>query len=384
MPATRSSQFSEEEWRETILRYHLRVRAESIKRLASKLEYVGDFPAETPRKLSKLIKHSADVIGQNLSITPADQLKHVNFLLCAIAAHLRFIERSRVAHTPWSMIQATESFLKRQVGDSTHFIIRPQWYCNYSLHGDFVEIYRTEIHALRWFPNSMWDDLIGQLAQEKIYCISFPRIERLNCLLHANWGHELGHIIASKWIQSNFARLWQGEEAQIKNTIEQVIRENPPPVEPLFRETIIRRAVAEGADTAMEAAKQGLTEIICDAIGAHLFGPAALAAAVEFSAPLSIDESPLTCDMYPPWRYRIRLMVQSCEEDLAEHKDKSFKYPGPVIEPFWNWLGETIHLVQSTEDRQSLNSAITTREAYRVIEANWQRIHMEALQLLPA
>jgi len=387
MPATGAPTWSEDRWRENILRYQLRLRAESIRRLATKLEHAGDFPTDTPPKLARLIKHSAEVVGQYLSASPADQLTHVNFLLCSIAEHLRFVERSRVANTPWSMIHGTEEFLKRQAGPSTDFIIRPQWSYNYNLMGEFVEVSRTNMQALTWIPIATWEHLIGELAQQKLYCISFPRIERLNCLLHANWGHEVGHIIASEWIECNFAQLWQAEETQIKNAIEQAIRQNPPPVDPLFTDIVIQQMVAEQADTAMQAAKQGLTELICDAIGVHLLGPAALAAAAEFSATCSMDENPLTCNMYPPWRYRIRLMVQECEEDLKPHSIKldsdEVKYPGPIIQPFWNWLRETIDLVRHTGDIQSVRATITTREAYRVIEANWKRIRTEALRLLP-
>jgi len=387
MPATGAPTWSEDRWRENILRYQLRLRAESIKRLATKLEHSGDFPTETPKKLAQLIKHSADVVGGHLVTAPADQLRHVNLLLCLIGEQLRFVERSRVANTPWSMIHGTEEFLKRQAKTPSEFIIRPQWSYNYNLMGEFVEVSRTNIQALTWIPIGTWEQLIGELAQQKLYCISFPRIERLNCLLHANWGHEVGHIIASAWIESSFAQLWQTEETQIKNAIEHAIRQNPPPLDPLFADIFIQQIVAEQANTAMQAAKQGLTELICDAIGVHLLGPAALAAAAEFSTASSMDENPLTCNMYPPWRYRLRLMVEECKEDLKPHtiklKSDEINYPGPIIDPFYNWLREIIDLVKDRGDIQSLQATITTREAYRVIEANWERIRTEALELLP-
>lgn len=215
MALAESSTWSEDSWRENILRYQLRVKADTTKRLATKLEHLGDFPSETPTNLSQLIRNSADLIGRHLDTTPADQLMNVNLLLCSIGEHLRFIERSRVPNTPWSMIQATEQFLKKQAGSSTDFIIRPQWSYNYSLTGDFVEVYRTNIQALTWIPTASWEALIGTLAQHKIYCIGFPRIERLNCLLHANWGHEIGHIVAKEWIDNNFDQLWQSQKTQI-------------------------------------------------------------------------------------------------------------------------------------------------------------------------
>lgn len=386
MTSTESSAWSEYKWRERILRYQLRVKAETIKRLATKLEYLGDFPADTPCKLSQLIRYSTEIIGQHLDSTPHDQLMNVNLLLCSIAEHLRFVERSRVANTPWSMIQGTEKFLKQPTGFSSGFIIRPQWSYNYSLMGDFVEVYRTSFKGLDWIPTGAWEKLIGELAREKIYCISFPRIERLNCLLHCNWGHEVGHIIAAKWIESKFDLLWQNEETQIKDEIEKDIRKSFPAEDLLFAKIIIQGMAADKVKDAMQVAKQGLTELICDTIGMHLLGPAALAAVCEFTAPLALDESPLTCDMYPPWRYRIRLMVEECEKDLKRHTIKvnndEDEYPGPIIEPFWNWIRETINLVKNREDRSSLQSNITTKIAYRVIEANWKRIRTEALQLL--
>ena len=89
MTSTESSAWSEYKWREDILRYQLRVKAETIKRLATKLEYLGDFPADTPCKLSQLIRYSTEIIGQHLDSTPHDQLMNVNLLLCSIAAGAR-------------------------------------------------------------------------------------------------------------------------------------------------------------------------------------------------------------------------------------------------------------------------------------------------------
>jgi len=217
MPSVSSPTWSEDFWRENILRYQLRAKGETIERLATKFEYAGDFPTDTPVSLARLIKHTAHVLVDHLPTTPPDQLMHVNLLLCSIAEHLRFVDRSRVANTPWSMIQYTEKFLERQTGASNEFIIRPQWAYNYSLIGEFVEVYRTEIVPLDWIPTATWKSSLCGLGDQKIYCLSFPRIERLNCLLHANWGHEIGHIFAKQWIDNNFAQMWSSEETQIKN-----------------------------------------------------------------------------------------------------------------------------------------------------------------------
>ncbi|MFH1370611.1 MAG: hypothetical protein ABII09_04925 [Planctomycetota bacterium] len=78
MTLAESLTWSENDWREKILRYQLRVKAETIKRLAVKLEHAGDFPTNTPVKLSQLIRYSAEIIGQYLENTPPDQLVNYN------------------------------------------------------------------------------------------------------------------------------------------------------------------------------------------------------------------------------------------------------------------------------------------------------------------
>ena len=63
-------------------------------------------------------------------------------------------------------------------------------------------------------------------------------------------------------------------------------------------------------------------------------------------------------------------MVKECEEDLKPHTIKldsdEVNYPGPIIEPFYNWLRESIDLVQNSGDIQTIHATITTREAYRL------------------
>ncbi len=388
MTATVTLPWTEETWRENILRRELRSRAESLTRLAIKLEDGEDFPTDTPPKLCQLVNHTARMLGKEISNVPVTHLKYISLLLCNIAEHLRFVERSRIEHTPWSMIQATEHFFKKHTGKECHFIIRPQWSYNYGLIGEFVEVHRTKLQSFGWFDISGWEKAIGSIAHEKLFCISFPRIDRLNCLLHANWGHEIGHIIAAEWIQNNFSIMWQQEETKIKGEIEIKVKQDLPPVPVLFKDTFIKQMVAENISKAMKAAEQGLKELISDILGIHFFGPAALASASSFSAPHSPDENPLSRGMYPPWRYRLRLMVQACEEDLKVHDKtdggKETKYPGAIIQPYFNWLSEIKNLVAISTDKDIINKKIATKVAYKFIEDNWEVIKTEVLELLPS
>lgn len=382
--------WSEGQWRNDILRRQLHLRCDVVRNLAQNLKHAGGFPTRTPERLCDLISHSVDLIAGHLPQTPPEHLSDVNLFICLIAEHLRFVERSRMAHTPWSMIQATEQFLVKQAGADSHFILRPQWSYNYSLTGEFVEYHRTAMGSMSWIPSGIWEEGLGSLAEERIYCIAFPRIERLNAPLHANWGHELGHIIAARWIQKEFGRLWADEESQIKSRMQKTIEERIPhiPDQALFRGIVIDQYVSDLASTAMRVARQGITELICDAIGVHLFGPAALAASLEFSAGLSLDESPKSCNMYPPWRYRLRLMFDACETDLKQQTvqagGKEAIYPGPTVGAFWKWVSGARHLVTQKPDHTVLYQDMAVREAYDLIRKKWEEIRTQALGMLPS
>ena len=386
-----SSGWSEETWRDGILRRQVRLRCHVIRNLARNLKQGGDFPTPTPEKLCDLIRHTVDVLEAHLTKTPPDQLANVNLFLCSTAEHLRYVERSRIAHTPWSMIQATEHFLKQQVEKDSHFIIRPQWSYNYSLLGEFVEYHRTSIQSMGWISPGSWEEGLAaiKLASKKIYCIAFPRIERLNVLLHANWGHELGHIIAAAWVHSRFSQLWNTQEQEIRTRIQKAIEPwlAQQAEQPLFKQVIIDQYVSDQANTAMLVAQQGLTELICDAVGIQLLGPSALAASLEFCAGMALDESPLRCGKYPPWRYRLRLMLEACDEDLREQKmnvnGKDLIYPGDTVRPLYEWLSEAKRLVAETGDQMVLKQDVAVREAYNLIEEKWKGIRSEALAILP-
>ncbi len=374
-------------WREAILRRELRRNAECLSRLVEKLRYGEDYVTETP--LYRLLGTTARFIAESIQNAPPDELQLVNYLLCQTAEYLRYAERSRVAHSPWSMVQTVEDFLRRQVGTRNDFIIRPQWAYNYGINIGFVEVYRTSLASFHWFPYQDWEKALGIHKDERIFCISFPRLERLNCLSHALWGHEIGHVIADTWVATDFLAFWQAQEPTIRAALQAEYANSPIPIDPLFKQAAIAQWVSAGVDEAMKVAQDGVTELICDAIGVHLFGPAALAASAEFCARFSLDESPLDAEHYPPWRYRLRLMLQSCDEDLQPHSIKRGKgdpliYPGAFAGPFVTWLEDVRRLTLVTTDQTILTGRTITKEVYKAIDANWQSIKVSVLSSLPS
>lgn len=273
---------SEDKGREWILHRELVVQASVLANLSEKLEHGEDFPTVTPPMLCKLFEKTAQAIYNYIPSAPATHLRIVNIVLCKIAEYLRFIERSRMTQTPWSMVQAAEAFLKRHAGKKCEFIIRPQWAFNYGIVGEFVEVCREMIRLLPGISLADWEKGVGKIGSRKIYCLSFPRIQRLNCLSHVSWAHEVGHIIALRWLNKEFQNLWAEAKPKIREAIKEDVLTNFPPEESLLKDLYIGREVVNRLMCAEDVARQGLEELLCDAIGVHLLGPSVLAAAYEF------------------------------------------------------------------------------------------------------
>jgi hypothetical protein len=227
MSSSPSKHFDEDSWHEGVRRRELHRCAISLSQFANYVQFTEDFPSDTPKSLAKLIEVTAKLIAEGLkTIAPAQDLEQINTILGIITSHLRYVERARVAQTPWSVVQTAERLLKQIAGPGSNFILRPTWTYNYSIIGEFVSAYREFISSWSWFPFQAWKEQMGINEHESIYCISFPRVERTNCLMHANWGHEVGHILVAKWVDTDFGNAWAKDESKIKERIENHIKKD--------------------------------------------------------------------------------------------------------------------------------------------------------------
>lgn len=378
------SKFSEEEWRGANLRQELRRHAHTLGVLAEKLEEAGDYSTDTALNFCKLIRLTSNFIASKVDSAPVDKLPYIFVILRKMGEYLRFAERSRIEQTPWSMVQATEKFLIKHTPKNCHFIIRPQWSYNYSIRGPFVEEIRAYLASLnQWMPKSEWEQIIGKLSKSQIYCISFPRVERMNVLMHVNWGHEVGHILAADWLAAHFNALWQPAENEIKQRITAHLGKGQSLGKKMLR-PILDRYVSSYTKETMELTESGFKELICDFIGAHLFGPAALACLGEYSVRFKLDVSPIQCGNYPPWRMRLRKIAEVVADDLVEaNLLGSNTDSGATILPYLQFLRQVDALGHKKDDIPVLEEDIRTREAYALINQHWPSVCKEVLKLLP-
>jgi hypothetical protein len=362
--------------REDIQRAELRRHARSLAKLAATLEQAEDFPTKTARDFCTIIRKSAEIIADRISTAPSDRLGHVHFVLSDLGEDLRYAETSRFEHTPWSLVQPTENLLQAHVGAQYRFIIRPQWSYNYAIVGDLLAHYRHLFSGLAdWIPLTDWEAAVGEFAGQRIFSISFPRVEKINVLTHANWGHEVGHILAAEWVRRHFGDFWSSGRHNIETEIRNYVVAGPPsglgaP------SSLVDVVVAKYVDETLALTRTSLKELISDAVGAHLFGPAALASLAEFSSRFVLDRNPVDGGGYPPWRYRLREIADIVVPNLsAANKGK---WHDALIR-YSNWLEGWRNLANDTPDRTVLQNDVRSRAAYGLLEPHLDEIRTEVL-----
>jgi hypothetical protein len=364
----------EQKWRHAVLRTELRQNAIAIRDLATKLQN-DSYPTEAPAALCALIAASARTVSKHLDDAPDEQLPFVHDFLCTIGEHLRYVERSQTKHTPWSMVDSGESFLRAQIGSDARFIIRPQWAYNYKIVGEFASNYRRRLEALYWIPSADWQEDFAKPV--RVYCISFPRIERLNALLHTNWAHEVGHIVAQEWSTAHFGTFWAATVQPLMVAEYKRIQARVPKDEKQL-DMVPDNQESTFLQTAMSVTSRALSEMIADAVSVHLLGPAALAAAIEVAARYDIDMSPTQSSAYyPTWRYRLQLMGSYCKNDIETLARKAASEPRYAhFLPFCTFLTEVMDSM-----KEEVFAPYDSRASipYAEIAKQWPRISPVAL-----
>lgn len=364
---------SDEVWSSPVLRRELHHQAEIIIGLASRVAHLTDYPTSAPRCVCELVTQLTRLVQQHIAQAPDDQLKHLSVMLCGWTEHLRYVERAKTADTPWSIVLSVERFFRPIVGGNPSFIVRPQWSYNYQIH-ELISPLRQNMAALRWIPLAVYENLF---PNELVFVLSFPRVERINVTLHANWGHEVGHVIARRWIEKRLPALWQPIEDELKGELQRELGIRPEDNGPTASASL---RIAEYVKRGLRVIEKGLLELIADAVGVHLLGPASLLAAAEYAARHDLDVSPLAGRYYPPWRYRLRRMYEQCAVDLV-HIQENFS-DDPVFESFIRYCCRLQAVTCETTDVSTLRVNGLTKVCYDAIDREWENIRHEALTLL--
>lgn len=343
-----------------------------IKHQISKI-LLNNFPSENPRKLAAIILKICELLENSvLSLqhdsysNPLENIRITKFIanfLEQLAAHLRFVEGASTDRTPSSLILPFESFVNKFYPPSSFLIVRPQWHYNYKIISNLVEAYKSQLE--KGLSKKIKEDTFS----EKIYIISFPGFEKKNVLLHANLGHEIGHLFAAEFLKQEAEK-----EKKTPQFFLEIAKKVDVEVENKFKDLTALEKFSKKAEYINQIffiRERGLKELISDFASVKLFGIAAIFALEEIAdTSQSVDEVKET-QYYPPLRMRIRFMYETLVEDGLEpiFNDTSGDFEKHVLEALKDRLDTIKNWIIISDDKDNINTNTKLNIAYESINS---------------
>lgn len=323
----------------------------------------SEFPSPHPRQFSRLIGRIAAALVNELqksrpryATDPENVLNIIRFIddfVQELGADLRYADGAVTAKLPWSLSRPFEEMMTRYLPGAS-FMLRSQWRHNYSIIiDDFAGLYRRELASLIGEPELSH---IFRGFPKRFHILSFPSIERKNALLHCDLAHEVGHLVAELFLES--------EKTEYLITFRERIAERTreenkaAPLAPLWEQQVI----TERLDLVSLIRRRGLEELISDIFAIRALGLAALLALVSIAAGQSMDLAPdEKSAFYPPWRTRLRFALQALEDGhLTPPVPPDVKFPAMA----------TIH-AELNESLRRVREIVTIDSDRRAIDENW-------------
>lgn len=349
-------------------------KVDAINFIVSKQQELS-FPSDRPLRLAQVISNVVRLVEEKvidqyvLGIKPSaeetfrDQVKFAINAVHIMGSHLRFIDRSTTRQTPWSLICPLE-----KIGESIHpgccFIIRPQWNYNYSIR-ELVPVYRDWFST--WLPIDRLEEALNLSSDDsvkRLYIMGFPYVERLNVLMHTLLGHEIGHPIEKEYFTT------ENSPEVIENITQAVLKTRSLPGDLQTLDIFETARVVHMRDRVYQLRHRAIAELICDLVAVHLFGPAALFAIEELALGRELDrfQKEDTASHYPPWRYRIRTVLEEFSSDWVERFITVAGFEPGVSQAITSKFDALRTLVENTDDVNQLIKVQETKIAYSSVQ----------------
>ncbi len=329
---------------------------------------VSDYPGDTPNQIIHFLQDFLRDLGNVIdNVVSEDRLKLLSSLIRQLGVFLEWLDNAHTEQTPRGLVQLLKDLINKMDPDS-RVIARPQAEYNYSIY-PLGELLRKLVED--YIPHSKQASFQNHLSSP-IKLISFPRIERDDMLGHAIFGHELGHPVADKYLDSEnsdsehisaHSRIQQ----QIADLVEKMLNEkNADDERKLEWSTKI-------FDHVLQVRKRALEELISDAVGILIFGPCAFFALYELFWSGNLDAKPASSEWYPPSRMRIRLMLKLMDDldfpgsfkQVSEQQASS-----PYVDAVNAFIEEARQLATVTDDKAAIDNEPELKIAYDWMESS--------------
>lgn len=297
-------------------------RADTVKHRCDAL-LSHDFISDAPRQLTQAVKRISDYLIQategifseidwSASEDEIQQdfrlLQRTDHIVQELAQQLRYIEGAKTDRLPWSIVPSFESLVS-QVLPEVQIMLRAMWHYNYTFSlRDQREFFRQVlVEHMDYLPGvDLEKDVLRDLPKP-FHIISFPSLEQKHILLHSLLGHEIGHLLVARYLdthkEATFVAAVKGE---IEKLTDSQVAQIPESYGPDVRRVVRNQVLSQNTGTAVTIWRRALEEILSDLAGACLFGPAALFSTLEMAIQGGYDVLPIPPQYYPPWRMRLR------------------------------------------------------------------------------
>lgn len=337
-----------------------------------------DFPNEAPNEVIALIKQALLSIGVQIEHADDKILPLIFQLLATYQQVLSFLDNAHTEQTPRGLVSVLRDLLNR-ISEGSRFVASPQSKYNYG-------ILDIQPHLVGPLANLLpLADLqaLPRISASKIHLILFPRAERDNILLHAVFGHEIGHLLATEYLTTE-----EGTQ-QFQQSFQQVVEavSKARPASPSTDTIALLRQRIELSNRIAQVRKRAMEELISDYVGVMLFGPSALLASYEIFCLSPIDRLPAGAELYPPSRYRLRFLMEAITEESFVTTLEECAGNGGQQEPFLTGARQHLEtiaaLVSENTDLQALQKDVLINETYQWIKSSLQGAKDFVKQRLP-
>jgi len=328
---------------EKLIKYETYREIDSLEKQYLNLPY-RDFPCKGAITAWKFLVSIIVVLKNRFNNYSPKQLQFIQTILPFFEIFCGYLNDSKTKNVPWSVIPSLEELFSKIKAD-TQFVICPIWEANYKIFNrniiEYIDSKLLRTQGLLFDSTPNFDDDRKRFLEgfpSGIYFVFYPRTEKLNVLHFPLLGHEIGHIFATGWINSNFEYILK--KHHIKRKIEEHIDSHLPDglVGPLFKPQVINTQALEIIDIYRKIS----AELLSDIVGASIFGHPALLSNYIFSLKFNLDDFRQVPHGYVSWRFRLYFIQKA----MARIGLKEF--PG-VIKGMTNWYDEIKKITASIE-----------------------------------
>ncbi|MDS4025728.1 MAG: hypothetical protein RKO25_01855 [Candidatus Contendobacter sp.] len=351
------------------LKCHAHILKEGLLQRIDELS-VSDYPAKTPSQiigfLRDFLASLSEVIEKSVS---EERLKTLSSLIQKLGIFLEWLDNAHTEQTPRGLVKLLENIIDHMYQNS-QFIACPQAQYNYTI-SDLGDYMNRLVEA--YIPHSKQKDLQEYLSSP-IKLISFPRIERDNMLSHAIFGHELGHPIASDYLEAESKDdRYQETCKRLQQQVSEFVNEELKKSTVTVSNSDKLKYTTQLFEKILRIRERALEELVSDAVGIFIFGPSAFFACFELFLSSNLDAEPTSDEFYPPPRMRIRLMLDLMEKDGFNNQFSQLENNQAIasyVKTTRMFLENAKQLSAVKKDQDKIENDPTLRIAYNSMEAS--------------